>query len=204
VASLDQERTAWAVALLPARKLPISVNGLVAVVAWETAEGGGFGNEAQNNPLNTTQDWPGSWTINSDGVRGYATYADGLWATVQTLGYGAYVGILAALKAGADPYATATTVGATPWGTPASLMSACIPEAQAAVAANYSPPQPKETDVFLKSGNAFYQFVTHQGEPWLWQVAANLASTIPPTAVIEDTSAGGWLNRYAGHVLPGG
>ena len=31
--SLDQERTAWAVALLTALKLPVSINGLVAVVA---------------------------------------------------------------------------------------------------------------------------------------------------------------------------
>lgn len=64
------------------------------------------------------------------------------------------------------------------------------------------PPLPQGDPMFLKSGNNFYQFVTHQGEPWLWEVAANLTSTVPAAAVIVDTSAGGWKNRYGSRVLP--
>ena len=62
---------------------------------------------------------------------------------------------------------------------------------------------PLEAEImFLKANNGnYYQFVTHQGEPWLWEVAANLTSTIPTSAVILDTPAGGWLNRYAGKII---
>ena len=45
--------------------------------------------------------------------------------------------------------------------------------------------------MFLKANNGiYYQFVTHQGEPRPWEVAANLLpSTIPTSAVILDTPA---------------
>ena len=62
---------------------------------------------------------------------------------------------------------------------------------------------PLEAEImFLKANNGiYYQFVTHQGEPWLWEVAANLTSTIPTSAVILDTPGGGWLNRYTDKII---
>jgi hypothetical protein len=57
--------------------------------------------------------------------------------------------------------------------------------------------------MFLKANNGnYYQFVTHQGEPWLWELAPNLVSTVPTSAVIVDNPAGGWLNRFSGKIIP--
>jgi len=61
---------------------------------------------------------------------------------------------------------------------------------------------PQGEAMFLKSGTTYYQFVTHQGEPWLWEVAANLTATIPTFLVITDTPAGGWKNRYGSKIIP--
>ena len=52
-----------------------------ALISWIQAEGG----NATFNPLNTTEPWPNSTIYNSVGVRNFATYEDGLHATVKTI-----------------------------------------------------------------------------------------------------------------------
>lgn len=52
-----------------------------SIISWIQAEGG----NARFNPLNTTQPWTGSTNYNSVGVQNYATYQDGLHATVKTI-----------------------------------------------------------------------------------------------------------------------
>ena len=85
------------------------------IVEWTLAEDGGEGALSRNNPLNTTQSSNAeTMTINSDGVRGYATYADGLAATLTTLRYGYYVDIVAALQNN-DPAAAKAALIASPW-----------------------------------------------------------------------------------------
>lgn len=85
------------------------------IVNWTLAEDAGNGALARNNPLNTTQGgYNETHAINDDGVRGYATYADGLAATLQTLSYGYYVDIVAALRAN-DPDAATRALWASPW-----------------------------------------------------------------------------------------
>ena len=65
------------------------LSSLWALMGWMVAESGSnpcngvLG--AKNNPLNTTLIIPGSTLFNSVGVRNYATYEDGVNATVQTL-----------------------------------------------------------------------------------------------------------------------
>lgn len=147
------------------------------LVAWATAEGGGLPdpipdgpqtNEASNNPFNTTEPEPGGTTINSAGVQSYPSYPVGMQATITTLLYPDYAGILSALKEGADGYAFADAVGATPWGTPGLLIAACVPEAQAAVAAYWK----AEVEVkpnFIKASNGnYYELVVYPvaGEEW--------------------------------------
>lgn len=66
---------------------------------WQSFEGG----TATNNPLNTTQAWPGATNYNSVGVKNYRTRADGIQATMTTLENGRYDAILGALRSG-DPY----------------------------------------------------------------------------------------------------
>lgn len=93
------------------------------VVAWTLAEdaclaqcGYSSGFE-RNNPLNTTQEgFNQTVTINGDGVKGYATYDDGLAATAQTLSYGYYTEIVAGLASN-DPERALRGMYASPWGT---------------------------------------------------------------------------------------
>jgi murein DD-endopeptidase MepM/ murein hydrolase activator NlpD len=107
----------FAVALLNAIGAPVTSQNLLAIVSWETAEGGGFGNRAQFNPLNTTLQMPGSHAINAVGVQAYTSSSQGLTATINTLRGGAYRGIVAALKAGNSAQAVERAVAASPWGT---------------------------------------------------------------------------------------
>ena len=64
--------------------------------AWATCEGG----TAENNPLNTTEPWPGATDYNAVGVKNYPTGASGIAATAATLVNGHYDGIVADLRAG--------------------------------------------------------------------------------------------------------
>jgi len=85
------------------------------IVEWTIAEDDGDGALTRHNPLNTTQSgYNETHSINDDGVRGYATYADGVAATLQTLSYGYYVDIVAALRAN-DPDAARSALWASPW-----------------------------------------------------------------------------------------
>jgi peptidoglycan hydrolase CwlO-like protein len=107
----------WAQALLVAMRLPVTADNVAAIAAWEMAEGGHWYNSARYNPLNTTQDMPGAAAFNSVGVKAYASWKQGLQATVKTLKNGNYGAIIAALKRGRDSAAVAHAVGASPWGT---------------------------------------------------------------------------------------
>lgn len=85
------------------------------IVGWTKAEDGSDDAYMRNNPLNTTQiGFNETHTINGDGVKGYATYEDGLDATVQTLSYGNYTGIVYALQNN-DPEGALSALVASPW-----------------------------------------------------------------------------------------
>ena len=92
---------------------PVTASNVQAIAAWEQAEG----TKASFNPLATTQAMPGASSFNSVGVKNYASYADGIQATVQTLTNGRYGNILAALRAGNSSIAVAQAVANSPWGT---------------------------------------------------------------------------------------
>lgn len=84
-----------------------------AMNAWAQAEG----TRAQFNPLATTQGAAGATRFNSVGVRNYASYADGVEATVKTLTNGRYGNVLEALRAGNSAEAVGRAVADSPWGT---------------------------------------------------------------------------------------
>jgi hypothetical protein len=111
--------SSWAGALLSAGGFPQTSCNLSAVTAWEQAEGGNWANGARFNPLDTTQPEPGSWVINSAGVRAYPSWQSGFTATLATLGNGNYGPIVSALRAGGSAQAVAGAVAASPWGTSA-------------------------------------------------------------------------------------
>ena len=113
-------QASWARALLTAGGWPLTTCNLNAVVSWENAEGGNWGNDAQFNPLDTTEQEPGSWAVNTvDGVhvQGYPSWQTGFAATLTTLNNGFYPTILAALTTGNDAQSVADAVTASPWGT---------------------------------------------------------------------------------------
>jgi hypothetical protein len=111
--------SSWAAGLLSAGGWPQTSCNLAAVTAWEQAEGGNWQNAARFNPLDTTQPEPGSWGINSAGVRAYPSWQAGFAATLTTLGNGQYGPILSALRSGGSAQAVADAVASSPWGTPA-------------------------------------------------------------------------------------
>ena len=109
--------SSWAAALLSAGGWPQTACNLGALEAWARAEGGNWNNSAAYNPLDTTMPEPGSWSMNSVGVRAYPSWRDGFAATLATLENGNYPGILSALSAGTSAQAVANAVAASPWGT---------------------------------------------------------------------------------------
>jgi peptidoglycan hydrolase-like protein with peptidoglycan-binding domain len=80
--------------LLESLGAPVSDENMKFVYAWRQAEGNG----GKYNPFNTTWNMPGSTTMNSDGVRNYASLEDGMVATVKTLRNGYYNCIVNGLR----------------------------------------------------------------------------------------------------------
>ena len=114
---------------------------LIGPVAWAYAEGGWSANAAAYNCWNTTLTMPGSVPINSVDVQAYRTISSGISATVETLRNGYYSLVITAL-AGGTPDRLAVAVGASPWGTSAAGILACIPRATAALVIPAPPPVP--------------------------------------------------------------
>lgn len=106
----------WASGFLGAAGLPRTACNVAAVRAWEGAEGT-F--SEYNNPLDSTQREPGSYSVNSVGVQHYVSTAQGEQATVKTLFNGYYPAIIAALRAGSSAQAVANAIASSKWGTEA-------------------------------------------------------------------------------------
>jgi hypothetical protein len=93
----------FANAVLAQLGAPTSQANVNFLVAWMAREGGNWGNTASYNPLNTTQQMPGSTVMsggNSANVQAYTSWAQGIQATVQTLQNGNYGKIVQALQSG--------------------------------------------------------------------------------------------------------
>lgn len=80
--------------LLESLGAPVSDENMKFMYAWRQAEGNG----GKYNPFNTTWNMPGSTTMNSAGVRNYASLEDGMVATIKTLKNGYYNCIVNGLK----------------------------------------------------------------------------------------------------------
>jgi hypothetical protein len=91
----------WTAAFLAADGMPETVCNNSAVRAWVHAEGGGFGNQAENNPLNVNPGAGAGWP------------ATGLRYTIATVQN--YPGIQAALRAGDSAQAVCDAIMASPW-----------------------------------------------------------------------------------------
>ena len=92
---------------------PISDENMKFMYAWRQAEGKG----GTYNPFNTTWKMPNSTTMNSVGVRNYASLEDGLVATVKTLKNGRYDCIVNGLKNDIGASEIARCESLKTWGT---------------------------------------------------------------------------------------
>jgi len=178
---------------------PLVTNLLISLVAWEMAEGGGFGNVAQYNPLNTSLRAPGSFDIgedlgNGEFVQGYPTYAAGLAATYATLTNGDYGGLVTALSQGYKPALVAGVIGASPWGTIGSVVSGCILSAARAVADFYQVPGEPKMFIQTTTGDV-YEEVVIGGETTWRGVDTNCLPSLPTAWIVPDP-LGHWLNRF--------
>ncbi|MGH2758062.1 MAG: coiled-coil domain-containing protein [Actinomycetota bacterium] len=104
---------AWASSFLTALGAPASRDNLVAVVAWEAAEG----TMATWNPLATTIAMPEATVYNSHGVKNYRSKEQGIEASIMTLrrpGHG-YEAIIASLRSGAEAMETGRAINRSDW-----------------------------------------------------------------------------------------
>ena len=142
---------------------PVTPANLAALAAWQRSEGG----SARFNPFNTTQTMPGAGSYNSIGVRNYTSYAQGLNATVKTITNGRYGAVISALRHGRNPYAVASAVGNSPWGSSGSLMTSVL----RGMGGNWPAP-PRGGGGPSRGANRIQQvisFARHQlGEPYVW------------------------------------
>lgn len=170
-------------------KLPLTAANLTGLVAWETGEGGGFGNEAENNPLNTTLPYARSWPINYANVQSYATEQDGLMATWETLTNGDYGVVLSCLANSAPPAGLAEAIGSTPWGTPAALVLECIDGAASAVSRYFTM---EVAMLFIKEPNGQVYWFIPAGPASYWRlVPPKAAGMLPASWLVPDD--GSWL-----------
>ena len=96
----------WAAAVVGGIQAPNSPTNQASLQGWTAQEKLGqhpappIGPWAiqWNNPLNTTQPWPGAIDVNPVGVKQYRSLTDGAGATVATLTNGRYPAIVAALQ----------------------------------------------------------------------------------------------------------
>jgi hypothetical protein len=112
----------WAQQILRGIGAPVTAQNLRFLAAWQKAEGGGTANNANFNPLNTTQGASGAGSINSVGVKSYRSPDQGIRATVQTLLNGHYGDIVSGLRgnAGADRLAHSGSLST--WGTGSGVL----------------------------------------------------------------------------------
>lgn len=103
----------WAQDFLATLGAPVSRSNLVAVVAWEAAEG----TLATWNPLATTMRMPGATVYNSHGVRNYLSKEQGIEASIKTvrLPNHGYEAIISSLKASAPAMDTGRAINRSDW-----------------------------------------------------------------------------------------
>lgn len=102
---------------------PVTAQNLQFMYAWAQAEGGDTHNDASWNPLNTTQAFGSSRSINKVGVKAYSSFADGVEATVKTLTNGRYSPIVSGLQSGTSTATQlAQQVAKSPWGTGSGVL----------------------------------------------------------------------------------
>lgn len=102
----------WRKALLRKIGARPTQQNLAFLATWQRWEGGHTNNSARYNWLNTTHGHGTS--INSDGVKSFGSFKEGITAMAETLRNGRYGDLLDAFHSG-DPYESAPAAGLQTW-----------------------------------------------------------------------------------------
>lgn len=103
--------SAWDAAVLRGIDAPVTKTNLMFMALWRRFEGG-----PADNPLNTSLSTSqATGTVNSSGVKRYASVQAGIEATVATLKGGYYSNVVSELRRGASLPQLATAVQDSPW-----------------------------------------------------------------------------------------
>lgn len=117
--------TQWTQDILKGLGAPDTPNSEQILISWANTEGGagpqwhpGNDNDDNFNPLNTTLPWNGAPSTNSAGVKSYASWQDGINATLATfLNTAAFAPIVADFRANASHAQVSNDVARSGWGT---------------------------------------------------------------------------------------
>ena len=136
----------WEQQVLRGIRAPVTSQNLRFLDQWHLREGGGDKNNANFNPLNTTQGAPGAGSINSVGVKSYRSPGQGIAATVATLLNGHYGDIVGGLRSGRATAAqlansrSLDTWGTGRWGSGAAPQGGAIGRSVRLASATLAPP----------------------------------------------------------------
>jgi hypothetical protein len=127
----------WVTGILSGVEAPFSQNNINKLAAWNDCEGNDNGSSGLgiNNPFNTTLPAGGASSVNSDGVKWYATLADGIAATLATLQASRYKGVVSNLQQDGSTSDFAAAVGSSGWGTSGSCIASKLGTSAALTAA---------------------------------------------------------------------
>lgn len=177
-------RIPWASEILTRLGIPPNWERLTDMVMWQLAEGGAWnGNIARNNPLNTTYNMPDSIVINDVGVKAYATYEDGINATISTLKLGYYTTILTALINNAPQPIFANVVGRTLWGTQIGDMLGQIANAISIVKGYFSE---MTALVIVEPDGQHYWFIPGGKESYWRKIDPNVANALSQNIISDN------------------
>jgi hypothetical protein len=147
----------WASGVLNGLGAPESTAAVDALWAWSNAETDPYELMRWNNPLDTTERWPGSITVNPAGVQSYLTVSDGVEATVATLLNGYYPVIVAHLVDGVprQQWGDACTE-LSKWGTGCGWLASTYGPAPSDIGGDMTPEEHGWlSDVFMATTQSF-------------------------------------------------
>ena len=177
----------WATGVLAGLGSSAPGAAIDALWAWSNAETAPYDLMRWNNPLDTTERWPGSASANSAGVQRYLTVQDGIGATLATLRNGYYPIIVAHLIDGVprEEWGDACTE-LSRWGTGCRWLASAYGPAPSEIGGDMTP---EEHNWLSAVFNATTQSYTLQRVMLqLTQVEADLKAAI---AAIPSAGGGG-------------
>lgn len=115
------KRSDFAEAFIIQMGFPLTNNHVLAMLAWQAGEN----TKAMHNPLATTIKWPRTSDFNTAGVKNFATFEDGLWASIATFAKPYYDATRPVFeRKDATDIELVNAIASSPWGTGQAAVNA--------------------------------------------------------------------------------